>query len=145
MNTQNSLQLELHVPDFEKAKKFYGLLGFEVVWERKPEGDKGYLILKNECSCILNFWSGTDAIYSQPYFKHFPNETKRGYGVEIVVSTIQNLAKVQEGLQAKGYQVVEPLTHQPWGLDDFRVEDPFGYYLRLTTPHDITDASNAVD
>jgi len=60
--THNSLQLELHVPDFEVAKTFYGRLGFKVIWERKPEEDKGYLILQNEAGCILNFWSGTDAI-----------------------------------------------------------------------------------
>lgn len=43
---QNNVLLELHVPDFEKVKEFYGKLGFEIVWERKPEGLKDYLILK---------------------------------------------------------------------------------------------------
>jgi uncharacterized glyoxalase superfamily protein PhnB len=27
-----------------------------------------------------------------------------------------------------------PLQDQPWGLRDFRVVDPEGYYLRFTTP-----------
>lgn len=55
INTKNSLQLELHVPDFEKVKEFYELLGFWVVWERKPDDFKGYLILMNETQTILNF------------------------------------------------------------------------------------------
>lgn len=36
MNKQNALSnviLELHVPDFDTVKDFYGKLGFEVVWE----------------------------------------------------------------------------------------------------------------
>jgi len=41
---QNNILLELHVDDFEKVKEFYGKLGFKVVWERKPEAKKGYLI-----------------------------------------------------------------------------------------------------
>jgi len=145
MNTQNSLQLELHVADFALAKKFYGVLGFSVVWERTPEEDKGYLILQNESGCILNFWSGTDAIYDQPYFKRFPKDTKRGYGVEIVVPTARELGEVEADLTRAGYNIVEKLKLQPWGLKDFRVEDPFGYYVRVTTPHDIIDPGNAID
>lgn len=40
--------------------------------------------------------------------------------------------------------VVEELRKRPWGLKDFRVEDPFGYYLRITERHDITDPNYAV-
>jgi lactoylglutathione lyase len=29
---------------------------------------------------------------------------------------------------------VSPLKTQDWGLRDFRVLDPDGYYLRITTP-----------
>ncbi len=54
---QNNAIVELHVPDFEKVKKYYGRLGFKVVWERKPEGLKGYLVLKQENN-ILTFWGG---------------------------------------------------------------------------------------
>jgi hypothetical protein len=28
--------------------------------------------------------------------------------------------------------LAEPLTDRPWGLRDFRVVDPDGYYLRVT-------------
>ena len=43
---QNNVLLELHVPDFGKVKEYYGKLRFKVIWEREPEGFKGYLILK---------------------------------------------------------------------------------------------------
>lgn len=138
---QNNVLLELHVPDFEKVKEYYGKLGFEVVWERKPEGFKGYLILKMGDN-ILCFWAGNEHVYEQTYFKKFSKNTKRGYGVEIVIM-VDDVERYYS--KVKGFaNVVEELVLQPWGLKDFRVEDPFGYYLRITTKHDILDNVNAV-
>ena len=81
---QNNVLLELHVPDFEKVKDYYGKLGFKIIWERKPEDKKGYLILKMGDN-ILCFWAGNQQVYEQSYFKRFPKDTLRGYGVEIVI------------------------------------------------------------
>ncbi len=138
----NLLQLELHVNDFEKVKDFYGKLGFEVIWERPAYEKKGYLVMERE-GHVLCFWPGTDKVYEQEYFKRFPKDTKRGYGVEIVLM-VENIdeyyAKVKEFAN-----VVEELKMQPWELKDFRIEDPFGYYLRFTEPLDIADPKNAVD
>ncbi len=138
---QNSTLLELHVSDFELVKEFYGKLGFEVVWERKPEEKKGYLVIKKE-SNILCFWPGNDYVKKQSYFQNFPSDTKRGYGVEIVIM-VEDIDKLYK--QAEIFcKIVDKLKKQPWGLKDFRIEDPFGYYLRFTEPHDILDKRNAV-
>lgn len=139
---QNNILLELHVPDFEKVKEFYGKLGFSVVWERTPEEMKGYLILKMDNN-ILCFWPGNENVYKQEYFSRFPRDTKRGYGVEIVLM-VEDIDKFYEN--AKTFcNVVEELQVRPWGLKDFRIDDPFGYYLRFTTPHNILDNANAVE
>jgi hypothetical protein len=37
--------------------------------------------------------------------------------------------------------VVEPLRLRPWGLHDFRVADPDGYYLRITHGDATTEGS----
>lgn len=76
--------LELHVPDFQNVKEYYGNLGFTVVWERTPDQFKGYVVMKMENN-ILCFWAGNDFVYQHPYFKKFSNKTVRGYGVEIVI------------------------------------------------------------
>ena len=137
----NSIQIELHVPDFEKVKDFYGKLGFEVVWEREPEGLKGYLVMKMADN-ILCFWGGNDEVYNHPYLKKYPRDTKRGYAVEIVIM-IKNIedyyAKVKDLAN-----VVEDLQMWPWGLKDFRVEDPFGFYIRFTESYNILNDDNAV-
>lgn len=80
----NYILLELHVPDFIKVKKYYGKLGFQVAWERPPEGFKGYLVLKMDNN-ILCFWAGNEKVWEQDYFKKFSRGNQRGYGVEIVV------------------------------------------------------------
>ena len=139
---QNNVLLELHVPDFEKVKEYYTKLGFEIARERKPEEAKGYLVLKMEDN-ILCFWSGNEYVYEQPYFKRFPLDTKRGYGVEIVIM-VQDIESYYARVKDSA-NVVEELVLQPWGLKDFRVEDPFGYYLRITSSHNVLDKGNAVE
>jgi uncharacterized glyoxalase superfamily protein PhnB len=32
-----------------------------------------------------------------------------------------------------GWPLAEPLRAQPWGLTDFRVHDPDGHYVRITS------------
>ncbi len=137
----NNTLLELHIPDFDKAKEFYGKLGFKVVWERKPEGKKGYLVIKRDNN-ILCFWSGNESIYDHPYFKRFPKDTKKGYGVEIVIM-VDNIEDYYGNVKSFS-NVVEELAEQPWGLKDFRIEDPFGFYIRFTEPHNILDEGNAI-
>lgn len=141
-NKKNKLHIELHVPDFAPAIDFYTKLGFKKVWERKPEGEKGYLVMEKD-NQILCFWPGNSSVYNQPYFKRFPTNTKRGYGVEIVI-TVEDIESYYAKVRTFA-KVVEELVTQPWGLKDFRVEDPFGYYLRFTEPHDILNPENAVE
>ncbi len=136
-----STQIELHVPDFTQVKEYYGRLGFEVIWERTPEEMKGYLIMKMDQN-LLCFWAGNEYVYQQPYFKKFPNETPRGYGVEVVI-VVADVKKYYQ--QVKDFaNVVEELVLQPWGLKDFRTVDPFGYYLRFTVRHNSLDQAFAI-
>ncbi len=134
----NASYIELHIPNFDVAKNYYGKLGFEIVWERKPEGQKGYLVLKLENN-IIAFWCGNKEVYNHPFFKKHPKESPRGYGVEIVLM-VADIESYYEKVKDFA-NVVEELTAQPWGLKDFRVEDPYGFYLRITEQDDITKPS----
>lgn len=133
--------IELHVESFDEIKEYYLKLGFDVEWERIPDGFKGYLVMKFEDN-ILCFWGGNEKIYEQEYFKHFPKNTPRGYGVELVLMVGDIEEFYNEHRQHAN--VVEDLTLQPWGLKDFRAVDPAGYYLRFTSRHDILDSRFAV-
>lgn len=134
---ENNLDIELHVPDFKPVKDFYSKLGFSLVWERQPEGQKGYLVLKRG-QTILCFWCGNEQVLDQEYFKNFPADTSRGYGVEIVIP-ISDVESFYEQVKVFA-NVVGQLQVRPWGMKDFRIIDPFGFYLRFTEPHDILDS-----
>ncbi len=56
----------------------------------------------------------------------------RGAGVEIVLE-VEDLGAAVEAVERAGFGLVEPPRDRPWGLRDFRVADPDGYYLRVTT------------
>ena len=138
----NEIYLELHVTDFEIVKEFYQKLGFAVVWEHKPDEKKGYLVMQRKDS-ILCFWPGNEKVYDQSYFKKFPRNTIRGYGVEIIIP-IENIETYYEKTRSFA-NIVDILETQPWGLKDFRIIDPFGYYLRFTEPHDILNSSFTIN
>lgn len=135
--------IEIHVPDFEKVRQFYGRLGFETIRETEPDEKNGYLVLKMEEN-ILCFWAGNDLVYEHSYFKQFPRDTKRGYGVEIVIMVADVEAYFN---RVKDFaNVVKPLGWRPWGLQDFRIVDPYGYYLRITSPYNVlVDGTETTD
>ncbi len=123
-NDKTDIFIELHVPDFRKAIPFYRILGFRIA--RK---EKDYLVMKRGQS-MLNFYGGSGKVYNQDYFRNFPDKTKRGYAVEIIVQ-VENIQKFYEKIKGM-VKVVQPLRKRKWEAYDFRIEDPFGFYLRIT-------------
>lgn len=129
MSIHNRLLVELHVDNFDMAKKYYSLFGFEVVREDSDDGAGGYLVMELEGN-IICFWPGDDSVFDQSHFSKFSPDTPRGYGVEIVVM-VDDVDALFDSVKETA-DVVEPLRMRPWGKRDFRVTDPFGYYLRFT-------------
>ena len=127
--------IELHVPDFKKTIKFYGRLGFKQLWRTED-----YLVMKRNRS-ILNFYGGSEKIYSHSYFGRFKRSTKRGYGVEIIIP-VENVENYYR--KAKRFaKIVRPLMLKKWGRRDFRIVDPFGFYLRITERYSWTGKLDA--
>ncbi len=121
--------LELHVPDFQPVKDFYGSIGYEVVWEKLEQDDNGYLVMRSGKS-VLNFYCGNESVYEHSFFKKFPRTTPRGYGVEIIIP-ITNIEDFYEGFKKlHPDSIVTELNHK-FSHKDFRATDPFGFYLRF--------------
>jgi uncharacterized glyoxalase superfamily protein PhnB len=131
--------IELSVPDFSVAKEFYIKLGFKVIWEEPPKGMNGYMVMKYKNS-ILCFFCGNDEVYKHPYFQKFPRNTIRGYGVEISIP-IKNIDVYYQNIKGKipEKNIFQSLKLQPWGKKDFRVVDPFGYFLRFNEPWNVLE------
>ena len=125
---QMSVRFELFVQDMDQAIAFYShILGFEVL--RREED---YASLRNG-TCIL----GLGPIAKLPeerggYFTRSKLRSARGLGVEIVLE-VDDVHAAYEHVQSCGYPIEGPLQKRNWGLTDFRLADPDGYYLRITS------------
>jgi uncharacterized glyoxalase superfamily protein PhnB len=116
--------IELHVPDFKKAIEFYSRLGFKLLWRTED-----YLVMRRKRS-VLNFYGGSQKVYSHSYFGRFKKTTKCGYGVEIIIP-VDRVELIYSSVR-KFAKIVQPLQLKKWGRRDFRIVDPFGFYLRIT-------------
>lgn len=111
--------VEIYVPDLEVIKDFYTKLGFKIVWEIDT-----YVVLKFDESILA-------------FFKNEVSEP-RGVGIEIVIQVeSESIQNYYQKCQKMGIKIVEVLTLQDYGKWDFRLCDPFGYYLRFTEPENI--------
>jgi catechol 2,3-dioxygenase-like lactoylglutathione lyase family enzyme len=131
----NRIVIELHVPDFKKVKTFYKKLGFEIVGDEPIGKELGYIVLKLG-KTYLNFYGGDNRIYKHSFFNEFPKDTRRGYEIEITV-ILDNIEKYYKKVYPKiKSAIVQPLIIKRWGKKDFRISDPFGFYIRFTEPVD---------
>ncbi|MDE1871014.1 MAG: hypothetical protein KGI06_02125 [Candidatus Micrarchaeota archaeon] len=129
----NRVVIELHVPDFKKTKAFYKKLGFEVVSEDPIGKELGYLVMRLG-KTFLNFYGGDSRVYKHTFFKEFPKNTRLGYGVEITIILDDIEGYYKSVFPKVKNNVVQPLITKRWGKKDFRLADPFGFYLRFTEP-----------
>jgi len=105
---------------------FYGrVLGFD----KEAERPGGYTPLaKGSVRIALNLRSDLDENHPIRAAAH----ERAGRGVEIVLEVGDIEATSQHVVSEKWPRSAE-LRRQPWGLTDFRVSDPDGYYWRVTS------------
>ncbi len=121
-----SLRLELFVDDLRASIAFYErVLGFG----REGERPGGYTPLtRGEARIALNLRAELPADHPiRPAAQDRP-----GRGVEIVLEVDDVEAMYRHVVEA-GWRRSAELTRQPWGLTDFRLVDPDGYYWRVTS------------
>ena len=120
------LRLELFADDVPKSVAFYkDVLGFETVRE-----EKGYAQLRLGA---VEFGIGAlDGLPRNHYFRPEIAKQRRGLGVEIVIE-VDDVQAAFDRVNRSGTKVLSPLTKRPWGLTDFRIADPDGYYLRISS------------
>lgn len=125
------LRFELFVDDVEASVRFYtatlGLMPPEI-WS--PDG---YVPLRAGAVTI-----GVQNHTKLPLEHHFSRARlagPRGVGLEIVIEVDDvDRAYVIASLEAERHRGwIEPLGERPWGNRDFRLVDPDGYYVRVTS------------
>ncbi|RWZ58593.1 glyoxalase [Halobacillus fulvus] len=120
------LRLELFVQDIEESVRFYErVLGFVA-----PYGvNKEYTSITNG-EVTLGLGKMVKLEETHP-LKAGVQEAK-GKGVEIVLQ-VEDLQATYERVRSTGYEIETELGDRPWGLADFRLIDPDGYYIRISS------------
>ncbi|RKL64699.1 glyoxalase/bleomycin resistance/extradiol dioxygenase family protein [Salipaludibacillus neizhouensis] len=121
------LRLELFVESIEKSVEFYSnVLEFNVPKETK----ENYRPVRKG-DVVLGLGEMKNLTDHHP-LKISGSGQQIGLGVEIVLE-VEDVNDVYTKVVAKGYPIQTELTKRPWGMVDFRIIDPDGYYLRITS------------
>ncbi|GAA1436838.1 hypothetical protein GCM10009616_37540 [Microlunatus lacustris] len=116
-----ALRIEIFPRDLDPVVDFYtGVLGFELVRDERDR-DWPYVALQRDEVRIgaARRDDPVDLAHRRP-----PS------GTEIVLE-VDDVAGERDRVAAC-WPLEEDLVERPWGVTDFRVLDPAGYYLRLT-------------
>ena len=118
-----TLRFEIFPADLDAAVDFYGrVLGFSLTADRRA-GPEAYVAMKRGAVRIgAARRPGPDA---QP-------ARRPPTGVELVLE-VDDVAGERDRVAAAGWPLEDDLQDRPWGLTDFRILDPGGYYLRITS------------
>ena len=128
LESEMELRLELFVEDMDAAIDFYTrVLRLELI-----RNEPGYYASLRKGAVVLGLVPISKLPGEGGYFTRDIADHRRGLGVEIVLE-VDNVDAVHGHVLFSGHLVFEPLQERPWGLRDFRIVDPDGYYLRLTS------------
>ena len=117
-----TLRLEIFPADLNATVRFYvDLLGFTLVTDRRGD-EQPYLALERD---------GVRIGASARPGEGSPAQRRPPTGVEIVLE-VDYLHAERDRIRHAGWPIEEDIVRRPWGLQDFRVTDPDGYYLRIT-------------
>ena len=119
--------VEFFVRDIDRSIAFYRSLGFEIAKRYED------WILLQRGDIKLTLQSDAHVVAGPHYFTPNIAQIPRGTGVEV---SIQVTDVDAEYIRAKtaGLNIVKPMQDRPWKARDFRVADPDGYFLRITSP-----------
>ena len=117
------LRCEIFPPDLDATAAFYtAVLGFQIERDER-DSDVPYLALRRGS---VRLGAAGRAPIGDLAHRRPPT------GVELVLET-DDLQADRERVAQAGWPVIEDITERPWGLRDFRLLDPSGYYWRVTT------------
>lgn len=73
------------------------------------------------------------AIENRSSEPHQEKESYRQLQIREIVVEVDNLKSERDFIVEKGWKLDADIQIRSWGLTDFRLVDPDGYYLRITT------------
>ena len=117
-----SLRIEIFVADLDQTVTFYERLGFETTG--RSDGPPRYAAFRLGQARV----GAAEAPAVDPALRAVPS------GTEIVID-VDDLHDMRDRVVDAGVKLEADLQDRPWGLEDFRLSDPDGYYYRFTSRH----------
>jgi lactoylglutathione lyase len=122
---ESTLQVELFVNDLATSIDFYQrVLGFQ---PGAQKADAYTPMRKGSVQLALNRLD----ILPPDHPVQVAGQERVGRGVELVLE-VAELQAMYDHVVLQQWPLSGTLQRQPWGLHDFRVVDPDGYYWRVT-------------
>jgi len=117
------LRCEIFPVDLDATADFYTrVLGFKIARDARHESEP-YLALQRDQVAV--------GALQRPVPSD-QNARLPPTGVELVLE-VDDLQAERDHIASAGWRVADEITERPWGLRDFRLLDPDGYYWRITT------------
>ncbi|GAB3952725.1 hypothetical protein GCM10029976_091520 [Kribbella albertanoniae] len=118
-----SLRIEIFTADVAASAAFLReTLGFDERY-RQHEGSRLSYIALDRGVARIGVGAAWEAV--DPQARHVPR------GAEIVLE-VDDIEDEYRRVMMAGWPVEGPPQKRPWGLTDFRLSDPNGYYFRIT-------------
>ncbi len=118
-----SLRIEVFAQDPARSAEFYQrVLGFSEETRKRSSSGQLYVAVARD---TVRIGIATAWVDTEPASRNLPA------GTEIVLE-VDDLDAERARVAAAGWLASRDLQRQEWGLTDFRLSDPDGYYIRLT-------------
>lgn len=120
-----TLQASLTVNDLQKSLAWYrDVVGFTVREEYVREGTLRAVSLKaGDVEIVIGQDDGAKGF-----------DRVKGEGFSLQITTTQNIDELANGIRKRGGTLAAEPTDMPWGARVFRVHDPDGFKLSISSP-----------
>jgi lactoylglutathione lyase len=119
-------RIEIYVDDIEKSLTFYQtIVGLQLYGRNERCGRFNY-------GCFSLLVTSTSILGENHYFNRCGKSEVKGNGVEIIIC-VPFLQEVYERCIASNYPIETEIEEYAWGMSGFKIADPDGYFLRITS------------
>ncbi|HEY4552961.1 MAG TPA: VOC family protein [Bacillaceae bacterium] len=119
-------RVELYVKGIERSLQFYQ----DIIGLKLHGRNERCLRFNHDCFSLLI--TSEDVLDDQHYFNTRAKSDVKGNGFELII-VVEDLEKVYKRCLDHGYPIEAEIETYPWKMRGFKVADPDGYFLRITS------------
>lgn len=119
-------RVELYVKDIEKSINFYqDIIGLELYGRNERSARFNY-------DCFSLLITSESILTDNHFFNGKAKSAVKGNGFEFII-VVDKLEKVYKRCLDHEYPIEIDVEKYPWGMRGFKIADPDGYFLRITS------------